>query len=229
MSLDIKVSQAIELLKHSADQYPRIGFANSFGAEDMVLTDLIARHAPGIEVFSLDTGRLHQETYDLMKATTDRYGIRIQVYFPRHDLLERHLTEHGPNAFYDSVEQRKACCNVRKVEPLQRALSGRKAWVTGLRREQAPTRKDLSVSSWDADNGLQKLNPLLDWSLIDVWSYLREHQVPYNALHDAHFPSIGCAPCTRAVAAGEDIRAGRWWWESPDTKECGLHKPAKAA
>jgi phosphoadenosine phosphosulfate reductase len=229
MSLEVKTSQAIELLKKIEGEYPRIGFANSFGAEDMVLTDLIARHAPGIEVFSLDTGRLHQETYDLMKATTDRYGIRIQVYFPRHDLLERHLTENGPNAFYDSVEQRKACCNVRKVEPLQRALAGRKAWITGLRREQAPTRKDLAVSSWDADNGLQKLNPLLDWSLIDVWSYLRDNQVPYNALHDQHFPSIGCAPCTRAVAAGEDIRAGRWWWESPDTKECGLHKPAKAA
>lgn len=226
MNLEVKVASAIALLNKIADEYEPAVFANSFGAEDMVLTDLIARHAPGIEIISLDTGRLHQETYDLMQETADHYGIRIEVFFPRHDLVEDYLAERGPNAFYDSVELRKQCCNIRKLEPLKRALSGRKAWITGLRREQSPTRSDLAVSEYDAANGLQKFSPLLDWSQGEVWSYIREHGVPYNALHDRGFPSIGCAPCTRAVTVGEDIRAGRWWWESPATKECGLHVAA---
>lgn len=226
MSLEVKVESAIALLNKIADEYKPAVFANSFGAEDMVLTDLIARHAPGIGIVSLDTGRLHQETYDLMQKTADHYGIRIEVFFPRHDLVEGYLAEHGPNAFYGSVELRKQCCNIRKLEPLKRALADKRAWITGLRREQAPTRSNLDVSEFDVANGLQKFNPLLDWSLIDVWSYIREHGVPYNALHDRSFPSIGCAPCTRAVAVGEDIRAGRWWWESPATKECGLHVAA---
>lgn len=226
MSLEVKVESAIALLNKIAQEYEPAVFANSFGAEDMVLTDLIARHALGIGIVSLDTGRLHQETYDLMQETADHYGIRIKVFFPRHELVEDYLAERGPNAFYDGVELRKQCCNIRKMEPLKRALSGRKAWITGLRREQSPTRSDLAVSEFDVANGLQKFNPLLDWSLIDVWSYIREHGVPYNALHDRGFPSIGCAPCTRAVTVGEDIRAGRWWWESPATKECGLHVAA---
>lgn len=226
MSLEAKVESAIALLNKIAQEQEPAVFANSFGAEDMVLTDLIARHAPGIGIVSLDTGRLHQETYDLMQKTADHYGIRIQVFFPRHDLVEDYIGERGPNAFYDSVELRKQCCNIRKMEPLKRALAGKKAWITGLRREQSPTRNDLAVSEFDVANGLQKFSPLLDWSLIDVWSYIREHGVPYNALHDRNFPSIGCAPCTRAVSMGEDIRAGRWWWESPDTKECGLHVAA---
>lgn len=226
MSLEAKVESAIALLNKIAQEHEPAVFANSFGAEDMVLTDLIARHAPGIGIVSLDTGRLHQETYDLMQKTADHYGIRIQVFFPRHDLVEDYIGERGPNAFYDSVELRKQCCNIRKMEPLKRALAGKKAWITGLRREQSPTRNDLAVSEFDVANGLQKFSPLLDWSLIDVWSYIREHGVPYNALHDRNFPSIGCAPCTRAVSMGEDIRAGRWWWESPDTKECGLHVAA---
>lgn len=226
MSLDVKAESAIALLNGIAQEYEPAVFASSFGAEDMVLTDLIARHAPAIGIVSLDTGRLHQETYDLMQKTTEHYGVRIQVFHPRHDLVEDHLADHGPNAFYRSVELRKQCCNIRKVEPLKRALAGKKAWITGLRREQAPTRSDLGVSEFDLANGLQKFNPLLDWSLIDVWSYIRQHGVPYNELHDRSFPSIGCAPCTRAVAVGEDIRAGRWWWESPATKECGLHVAA---
>lgn len=223
MSLEVRAESAIALLNKIAQGYGPAAFANSFGVEDMVLTDLIARHAPGIGIVSLDTGRLHQETYDLMQKTAEHYGIRIQVFFPLHDLVEDYLAEYGPNAFYGSVELRKQCCNIRKVEPLKRALAGKKAWITGLRREQAPTRSDLAVSAFDEANGLQKFNPLLDWSLDEVWGYIREHGVPYNALHDRSFPSIGCAPCTRAVAMVEDIRAGRWWWESPATKECGLH------
>ncbi|WP_414718803.1 phosphoadenylyl-sulfate reductase [Sulfuricella sp.] len=223
MSLEVRVESAIALLNKIADEYEPTVFANSFGAEDMVLTDLIARHVSRIGIISLDTGRLHQETYDLMQKTAEHYGICIQVFFPRHDLVEGYLAEHGSNAFYGSVELRKQCCNIRKVEPLKRALAGKKAWITGLRREQAPTRSDLAVSAFDEANGLQKFNPLLDWSLDEVWGYIREHGVPYNALHDRSFPSIGCAPCTRAVAMVEDIRAGRWWWESPATKECGLH------
>lgn len=223
MSLEVRVESAIALLNKIAQEYEPAVFANSFGAEDMVLTDLVARHAPGIRIISLDTGRLHQETYDLMQEAVDHYGISIEVFFPRRDLVEGYLAEHGPNAFYGSVELRKQCCNIRKVEPLKRALAGKKAWITGLRREQAPTRSDLAVSAFDEANGLQKFNPLLDWSLDEVWGYIREHGVLYNALHDRSFPSIGCAPCTRAVTMVEDIRAGRWWWESPATKECGLH------
>lgn len=226
MSLETRVEGAIALLNKIAREYEPAVFANSFGVEDMVLTDLIAIHAPGIGIISLDTGRLHQETYDLMQKTAEHYGIRIQVFFPRHDLVEDYLAEHGPNAFYGSVELRKQCCNIRKVEPLKRALAGKKAWITGLRREQAPTRSNLEVSEFDVANGLHKVNPLLDWSLDEVWGYIREHGVPYNALHDRSFPSIGCVPCTRAVAMVEDIRAGRWWWESPATKECGLHVAA---
>ncbi len=228
MSLDTQLQQKIDatlaLLKSIAADYQPVTFANSFGAEDMVLTDLIAKHAPAIGIFSLDTGRLPEETYKLMQDVWQRYSnIAITAYFPQASAVEEYIHSNGPNAFYDSVDLRKRCCGIRKVEPLRRALTGKKAWITGLRREQAPTRKDLSNSEWDADNGLQKFNPLIEWTNDDVWNYIRHFEVPYNALHDKHYPSIGCAPCTRAITVGEDIRAGRWWWENPESKECGLH------
>ena len=233
MSLETSLLQKIDnttaLLHAIATQYPPVTFANSFGAEDMVLTDLICQHVPGIEMFSIDTGRLPEETYRLMQEVKRRYGISIQVYFPNEAAVERYLRAHGPNAFYESIELRKACCYVRKVEPLRRALAGKRAWITGLRWEQAPTRRDLPVQEWDADNRLQKFNPLLEWTQADVWDYLRRFGVPYNTLHDSGYPSIGCGPCTRAVAPGQDIRAGRWWWEEPSGKECGLHCGDRAA
>jgi phosphoadenosine phosphosulfate reductase len=227
MSLTPELRQKIEaaqaLLLDLGRHYSPVAFANSFGAEDMVLTDLICKHAPDIGIFTLDTGRLPAETYTLMQETLQRYGQRIVPYFPEHQPVEQYLREHGPNGFYESVELRKRCCYIRKVEPLKRALQGKKAWITGLRREQAPTRTDLGVKEWDEGNGLQKFNPLIDWTHQDIWDYIHHFAVPYNALHDQHYPSIGCAPCTRAISVGEDIRAGRWWWETPESKECGLH------
>jgi len=224
-----KIDAAVALLREIGRDYAPATFANSFGAEDMVLTDLICTHAADIEIFTLDTGRLPAETYALMQQSLQRYGRRFIPYFPKAAAVEQYTREHGPNAFYESVELRKLCCQIRKVEPLSRALSGKKAWITGLRREQAPTRTDLSVSEWDGGNRLQKFNPLIEWSQKEIWAYLRHFQVPYNALHDQHYPSIGCAPCTRAIAVGEDIRAGRWWWENPESKECGLHIKKAAA
>ena len=206
----------------AADWSPAV-FANSLGAEDMVLTDLIAGSGLPIEIFSLDTGRLPRETYDLMAAVDRHYGIKLTIYFPQAAAVEHYTRSHGINAFYESIELRKACCHARKVEPLQRALAGKKAWITGLRAEQAATRSSLPFQSFDDGNGLEKFNPLADWSEKEVWAYIKTHGVPYNALHDQFYPSIGCAPCTRAIALGEDVRAGRWWWESPESKECGLH------
>jgi phosphoadenosine phosphosulfate reductase len=158
-----------------------------------------------------------------MRKVADRYGVHVPVYFPESAAVEAYTARNGPNGFYDSVELRKKCCHIRKVEPLKRALSGKRAWITGVRRDQALTRKDLTVSEFDAGNGLQKISPLLDWSLSDVWAYLKQFDVPYNVLHDKGYTSIGCAPCTRAITPGEDVRAGRWWWEDPENKECGLH------
>ena len=198
-------------------------FASSLGAEDMVLTDLIVREKLSIAIFSLDTGRLPTETYELMEAVQKHYGLKLKLYYPRHDLIEAYTRENGINAFYDSVELRKGCCHIRKVEPLQRALAGKKAWITGLRAQQAATRDGLPQRQYDEGNGLEKFNPLTDWNEKEVWAYIRSNDVPYNALHDKFFPSIGCAPCTRAISIGENIRAGRWWWENPESKECGLH------
>jgi len=218
-----KVAKTTTLLHEIAANFSPAVLASSLGAEDMVLTDLIVRDKLTIEIFSLDTGRLPAETYDLMGEVQKHYGLKLKLFYPRHDLIEAFTLEHGVNAFYDSVELRKACCQIRKVEPLQRALAGKKAWITGQRAQQAATRDGLPLHQFDEDNGLEKFNPLAAWSEKEVWAYIRSHDVPYNALHNKHFPSIGCAPCTRAISVGEDIRAGRWWWESPENKECGLH------
>jgi phosphoadenosine phosphosulfate reductase len=223
MNMQQKIEHAVKVLELAVLGFTPVCFANSLGAEDMVLTDLIDRHGLDIEMFSLDTGRLHQETYSLMQQMAERYRTPLKVYFPDNTAVESYVTQHGLNGFYDGVEARKSCCYVRKVEPLRRALRGKGAWVTGLRRDQAVTRGSLAVSSFDAEFGLQKFNPLLGWSNKDVWTYIRRHDVPYNKLHDQFYPSLGCAPCTRSISTGEDIRAGRWWWENPESKECGLH------
>jgi phosphoadenosine phosphosulfate reductase len=225
MPLQAKIAAAATLLERIQDEFSPATLANSLGAEDMVLTDLIARHAPGIELFTLDTGRLNPETYDLLATAQETYGdrLKIRTYAPQSDAIQQFVEAEGINAFYRSVELRKACCGIRKVEPLNRALDGKKAWITGMRRQQASSRASLAVEEWDADHGLTKFNPLADWTEKEVWEYLRNNGVPYNALHDKHYPSIGCAPCTRAIAVGEDVRAGRWWWEDEAGKECGLH------
>jgi len=222
-SVNEKRAQLAKVLKQAASQFPAITFANSFGAEDMVLTDVIVREQLPIEIFSLDTGRLPVETYTLMAETENKYGIKLKVYFPKHEAVEEYVQTKGINAFYESIELRKACCYMRKVEPLGRALKGKQAWITGMRAEQAVTRANLPIQEYDAGNKLEKFNPLSDWTEQEVWAYIRMNDVPYNKLHDAFYPSIGCAPCTRAVAMGEDVRAGRWWWENPENKECGLH------
>ena len=223
MSLSQKVEEVKALLDSANKSYNPVVFANSFGAEDMVLTDLIGKNFPNISMFTLDTGRLPDETNSLMKEVEDRYNIETKIYFPEPAAVEKYITENGLNGFYDSIALRKACCFMRKVEPLKRALKDNRAWITGLRRDQALTRSDLEESEFDVDNGLQKISPLLNWSLSDVWAYIKDFNVPYNALHDQGYSSIGCAPCTRAITPGEDVRAGRWWWEDPETKECGLH------
>jgi phosphoadenosine phosphosulfate reductase len=205
--------------------YSPAALASSFGAEDMVVLDLIARDGLGIEIFTLDTGRLPKETHALIADVRKRYGLRINVYQPWPDSVEAYIEQHGVDGFYDGVEQRKACCAVRKVEPLRRALARKKAWITGLRREQSDTRAALPDNEFDAAFGLWKFSPLADWTEEDVWVYLRSNHIPYNTLHDKGYPSIGCEPCTRAVKKGEHPRAGRWWWEQDGArKECGLHE-----
>jgi phosphoadenosine phosphosulfate reductase len=221
--LDSRIATAVSLLQEVVSDWLPAGFATSFGVEDMVILDLIARHAREIEVFTLDTGRLPEETYRLMSVARDRYPLRVRVYSPDTASVQKFVELNGPNAFYDSVAQRKECCRIRKVEPLGRALEGKKSWLAGLRREQSATRESLRVRGWDEVNGLYNFNPLLDWTSEEIWGYVRQEDVPYNELHDRGYPSVGCAPCTRAVAPGEDIRAGRWWWENPDARECGLH------
>ena len=202
----------------------RIALSSSLGVEDQVLTDMVCKATPAPRIFTLDTGRLFPETYSLIDRTNMRYGIKISVFFPRHEAVEQLVRECGMNCFYESIELRKRCCQVRKLEPLSRAFQGLDVWICGLRREQSVTREHMQMVEWDQAHGLIKLNPLIGWSENDVWNYVREHNVPYNKLHDKNFPSIGCQPCTRAVEPGADIRSGRWWWESADHRECGLHK-----
>lgn len=210
------------LARIAADFSPAV-FASSLAAEDMVLTDLILRAQLPIRIFTLETGRLHTETLGMIDRVREVYAYDIALYKPEPAVVNAYVAANGLNAFYDSVEMRKECCRIRKVEPLNRALAGNAAWITGQRRAQSTTRAELAVQEDDPAHGMQKFNPLADWSEDDVWNYLRSNGVPYNPLHDEGYPSIGCEPCTRAVQPGEDIRAGRWWWEQPESKECGLH------
>jgi phosphoadenosine phosphosulfate reductase len=211
------------LLRHLLELFEgRIVLASSMAAEDQVLTDMICRMDASYEIFTLDTGRLAEDTYELIERTRRHYGVEIRLIFPEAAEVEQ-ITAAGPNLFRQSLERRRQCCYVRKVQPLKRALANSDAWICGLRREQSPTREQLDTIQWDQQFGLIKISPLADWTTEQVWTYIRLHKVPYNTLHDKGYASIGCAPCTRAIGAGEDIRAGRWWWESPDHKECGLH------
>lgn len=218
-----RVAATRAILERIATEFSPAVFASSLAAEDMVLTDLILRAKLPIRIFSLETGRLHAETLGMVDRVREVYGYEIALYKPEAAAVEAYVSANGLNAFYDSVEMRKECCRIRKVEPLNRALAGNSAWITGQRRAQSTTRAELAVQEDDPAHGMQKFNPLADWSEDDVWHYLRTNGVPYNPLHDKGYPSIGCEPCTRAVQPGEDIRAGRWWWENPESKECGLH------
>jgi phosphoadenosine phosphosulfate reductase len=217
------IEATLATLRRVALDFSPAVFASSLAAEDMVLTDLILRNKLEIGIFSLDTGRLHAETLGLLARIEDRYGYAVQVFRPQTEAVDAYVAANGANAFYDSVEMRKECCRIRKVEPLGRALDGKRAWITGQRRAQAATRATLAVQEDDPAHGMAKFNPLADWSEADVWAYIRANDVPYNPLHDRGYPSIGCEPCTRAIQPGEDVRAGRWWWENPESKECGLH------
>lgn len=218
-----KAARALDLLRDAAERFPgRVVLANSLGAEDMVLTDLIGRHQLPIALGTLDTGVLHAETLAVLPLIRERYGIEVEVYRPVQEAVIEFVGRHGERAMYESVQLRKGCCGVRKLEPLSRMLAERGAWVTGMRREQSDNRGSVPFEDQD-DKGRVKLNPLADWTWGDVWHYIKLHEVPYNALHDDFFPSIGCAPCTRAISLGEPFRAGRWWWEDESAKECGLH------
>ena len=214
-----------KILRWAADFFcaGECALASSLGAEDQVLTDMLQKERLQIPVFTLDTGRLPQETYDVLAETRRWYSIDVEVLVPETSPLEAMLTRYGPNLFYESVELRRECCRIRKVQPLKKKLSTLKAWICGLRREQSVTRTAIAPVEWDESFGLYKINPLAEVTEEAVWEYIRNHEVPYNALHDQGYPSIGCAPCTRAIEPGEDIRAGRWWWEIPEQRECGLH------
>jgi len=262
---DLESKTAQEILKYALDKYQdKVALASSFGAEDVVLIDMLVKICPEARVFTLDTGRLPQETYDLMDKIKEKYKIKLEVYYPDTKSVEDMVSKEGFNLFYKSVELRQLCCKVRKVDPLNRALKNLSAWICGLRREQSVTRREIKkIEIWNmvftpvneprgighlrllnepegstpkgstpistpegstpSSTSIVKFNPLADWTEKQVWDYIKENNVPYNALHDKGYPSIGCAPCTRAIKPGEDIRAGRWWWESPDKKECGLH------
>ncbi len=214
-----------EVLSYFLEVYRgHIALASSLSIEDQVLTAMICRIRPETRIFTLDTGRLFPETYSLIERTNMTYGIKIQLFFPDYKQVEKMVAEHGVNLFYENIEKRRLCCHIRKLEPLKRAFDGLKVWICGLRHEQSVTRTDIRMVEWDEPHRLLKLNPLINWTEKQVWDYIHGHGVPYNKLHDQGFPSIGCQPCTRAVKPGEDIRAGRWWWENPLHKECGLHK-----
>ncbi len=214
----------VESLRILAGLFPgQIVFSTSLGYEDQVITDMIAQHEIPVRIFTLDTGRMFGETYSVWKKTIDRYGITLDTYHPRQPEVEKLLTTKGPFSMYDSVENRKECCFIRKVEPLNRALAGQKIWVTGIRAEQSANRESVPRLEWDEAHQLFKFHPLMDWTFTQVKEYIKINHVPYNPLHDRGFVSIGCQPCTRAIQPGEDFRAGRWWWEDNSKKECGLH------
>ena len=229
LDLEQKAVSVRERLSAAVRDHGRVVYSNSLGAEAMVLTDIIWTHVPEIDIFSIDTGRLHQETYDLLEKLERRYKRPLHLVYPDARALEQLVSAQGINGFYHSLEARLACCRVRKVEPFKRAIEGYTAWVTGVRREQSATRAQAQPVEWDAEYGLYKVSPLLDWSEAEVWQYIRARKLPYNSLHDRQFPSIGCSPCTRAIQPGESRRAGRWWWEQPESRECGLHPRVRHA
>lgn len=216
-------ASALDILTYAAEHLDRPAFATSLGQEDQVITDMIVNHGLDIAIFTLDTGRLFPETYDLIAATEEKYGLKIKVTFPDAAEVKAMVAQEGINLFKTSIEARRRCCGVRKMQPLRRMLGQSSGWICGLRREQSPTRTQMHAIEWDAGNKIPKFNPLIDWSLDDVLAYIKDNGVPCNPLHDQGFVSIGCASCTRAIQPGEDIRAGRWWWELPEHKECGLH------
>jgi phosphoadenosine phosphosulfate reductase len=216
---------ALGVIGYFLDYYgERIVLSSSLGLEDQVLTEMVVRQKRDAGIFTLDTGRLFPETYELIARTNKQFGIRIKTYFPDASRVEKMVAQHGINLFYDSIEKRKLCCGIRKVAQLPRAFNGREAWICGLRKDQSISRFFSKLVEWDEHNHLVKINPLINWSEKEVWGYIREKHIPYNLLHDRGFPSIGCEPCTRAIEPGEDTRAGRWWWESEGPKECGLHR-----
>ena len=223
-ALHDRVSDSIRQLRGAVATHGKVCYATSLGAESMVLTDLVWTEAAEIDVFTVDTGRLFPETHDLIERLEHRYGQRLKILHPDARAVESWVTQHGINGFRTGTDERRGCCAIRKVEPFRRGIAGYAAWVTGIRAEQSDLRASAQPSEWDAENGLYKVSPMLDWSDAEVWQYIRAKRLPYHSLHDAGFPSIGCAPCTRAVTtAGADPRSGRWWWERDDSRECGLH------
>lgn len=213
-----------EFLWKSTERFPgQVTFSTSFSYEDQVITHKILKNKLPITIFTLDTGRLFSETYSVWSATNEKYNTHIKAYYPDHSLIENFVTERGPNAFYESVQNRKDCCYIRKVEPLKRALKNNAIWITGLRAEHSIDRHNMPQIEWNEGNQIIKYHPLLHWTFEEVKQYVNENNIPYNSLHDRGFVSIGCAPCTRAIRPGEDFRAGRWWWEDSVKKECGLH------
>ena len=221
---ELENKTTVDVIAYFLDNFKNVALSSSLAAEDQVLTDILLKKNKNASIFTLDTGRLHPETYDVMDATNLKYGIKIDVFFPDNENVQKLYKTQGVNGHYESIENRKNCCNIRKIEPLKRALKDVEVWITGLRASQSVTRTDMPLVEWDENFNVIKVNPLINWSQEDVWDYIKTNKVPYNKLHDQGFPSIGCAPCTRAIKDGEDIRAGRWWWENPEHKECGLHK-----
>lgn len=224
LKTDTQQLDSTELLRFVLNFFPSAAFSTSFGLEDQVITHQLSGFGSEVEIFTLDTGRMFPETYAVWSRTLERFQLPIKVYYPQEEALQDYVSEHGPNAFYQSADLRKSCCYIRKVEPLNRALAGKKLWITGIRKEQSPNRTDMERFEYDEVHDLVKFHPLFDWTLKQVKDYIATHNVPYNSLHDKGFPSIGCAPCTRAVQPGEDFRSGRWWWEDSTRKECGLHE-----
>jgi phosphoadenosine phosphosulfate reductase len=226
--LRARAAASVTLMQAAVAQFGKVVYASSLGAESIVLTDLIWSHVPGIDIVTIDTGRLPDETLALIAQLETRYNRRIKVFFPQAVAVEQYVRMNGINGFYESLAQRQDCCAIRKVEPFNRAVAGYRAWITGVRREQSEARAGNQPLQLDARNGLQKVSPLLDWTEAEIWEYIRAQQLPYNPLHDRGYPSIGCAPCTRAIQPGEDHRAGRWWWENAATRECGLQPRASS-
>ncbi len=222
---DFSNQSPVEILRFFLGHFKNnIALSSSLGLEDQVLTKMIAEIDTSTKIFTLDTGRLFPEIYDLISTTSNKYKVNINVFFPDADEVEQMVADKGINLFYNSISNRKLCCYVRKIRPLERAINGLDAWITGIRRDQSVTRNSLNLVQWDENNELLKINPLVNWSEQEVKDYIDAHNIPINPLHSKGFASIGCHPCTRAIEEGEDVRAGRWWWENPETKECGLHK-----